>query len=293
MVRGFESFYPYRHVRKIAIFGSARTKRNAPEYRAAERFAQYMTRQGFMVLTGAGGGIMEAGNEGATAEFSFGLNVFLPFEQTANPHIEGDEKLLFFKYFFTRKLFFLRESDAIALFPGGFGTQDEAFESLTLTQTGKFGPAPILMIDRPGGDYWHAWDAFVRDHLVAKGSLDPEDTSFYTITDDLEVACHTIRQFYRVYHSSRYVDERLIVRLKNELSDENVARLNDRFSDILVRGKIEKTVALPAELGDETDRLPRLALHFDRCSLGRLYQMLDAINQMGEDTPESEHPEQK
>jgi len=157
MERAFKVFYPYRHVRKVTIFGSARLSSDSPEYRMALDFARYITQQGYMVMTGAGGGIMEAGNEGAGAEKSFGLNIELPFEQGANPFIQGDPKLIPFKYFFTRKLFFLRESDAIALFPGGFGTQDEALECLTLCQTGRYGPIPVVLIDHPGGTYWHAW----------------------------------------------------------------------------------------------------------------------------------------
>ncbi|NEP04971.1 MAG: LOG family protein [Okeania sp. SIO4D6] len=166
MEKGFEIFYPYRHIRKITIFGSARTSPEAPEYQMAVNFARRITRQGFMVMTGGGGGIMQAGNEGAGAEKSFGLNIQLPFEKESNPFIEREQKLINFKYFFTRKLFFLRESDALALFPGGFGTLDEAFESLTLTQTGKYGPAPLVLIDCPGGNYWHDWNDFIHKQLL-------------------------------------------------------------------------------------------------------------------------------
>ncbi|MGK7917106.1 MAG: LOG family protein, partial [Prochloraceae cyanobacterium] len=169
--KGFQIFYPYRHIRKITIFGSARISAETSEYRLAVEFARRITELGFMVLTGAGGGIMQAGNEGAGRECSFGLNIQLPFEQETNPFIAGDPKLINFKYFFTRKLFFLRESDAIALFPGGFGTQDEAFESLTLSQTGKYGPAPLVLIDEPGGDYWQSWNKYIRTQLVKKGLI--------------------------------------------------------------------------------------------------------------------------
>ena len=188
MERGFQIFYPYRHVRKVTIFGSARILPDSPEYLMAVEFARHVTQMGYMVMTGAGGGIMRAGNEGAGAENSFGLNIQLPFEQGSNPFIEGDPKLINFKYFFTRKLFFLRESDAIALFPGGFGTQDEAMECLTLCQTGRYGPVPMVLIDRPGGDYWKSWDAYIRKHLVQSGLVSSEDSSLYTITDNLDVA---------------------------------------------------------------------------------------------------------
>ena len=293
MEKGFEIFYPYRHIRKITIFGSARTSPEAPEYKMAVDFAHRITKQGFMVMTGAGGGIMQAGNEGAGAEKSFGLNIQLPFEQESNPFIEGDEKLINFKYFFTRKLFFLRESDALALFPGGFGTLDEGFESLTLTQTGKYGPAPLVLIDCPGGNYWHDWNDFIHKQLLQRGLISPEDSSLYTITDDLEVACQAIANFYRIYHSSRYVGKKFVVRLNSELSESDVDLLNQEFSDIVTTGKIEKSQALPEESGDPTSGLPRLVLYFNQKDTGRLYQMIGRINQMGANTPASTHPENK
>jgi len=293
MDRAFGVFHPYRHTRKIAVFGSARTHSTTPEYQMALDFSKCMAQQGFMVMTGAGGGIMEAANQGAGRDQSFGLNVHLPFEQDANPYVMGDEKLLQFKYFFTRKLFFLRETDAIAVFPGGFGTQDEAFECLTLTQTGKFGPAPMIFVDRPGGDYWYQWSRYIDDQLLAKGLISSEDRCLYTITDRLDVACQAILDFYRVYHSSRYVDQQFVMRLKTELSDQQVAELNETFSDLLVSGAIVKTKVLEAERGDETEALPRLMFHFNQRDLGRLYQMIMCINQIGATAPESTHPEQK
>lgn len=293
MERAFQVFYPYRHVRKVTIFGSARIAPEAPEYKLAAEFARYLAAQGFMVMTGAGGGIMQAGNEGAGAQNSFGLNIQLPFEQGSNPFIEGDPKLIDFKYFFTRKLFFLRESDAIALFPGGFGTQDEAFECLTLCQTGRSGPVPLVLIDRAGGTYWHEWDAYIRNNLVERALVSPEDSSLYTITDNLEIAYEAINSFYRIYHSSRYVGNQLVIRLKTEISDANVEELNQNFSDILVKGAIEKSQALPQEIADETAELPRLLLYFNRRDSGRLYQLLATINQMGASSPAAIHPEIK
>ncbi|GAA6615855.1 LOG family protein [Scytonema sp. NUACC26] len=294
MERGFELFYAYRHVRKVTIFGSARLSSESPEYRMAYDFARCVSQLGFMVMTGGGGGIMQAGNEGAGRENSFGLNIQLPFEQTANPVIEGDPKLIHFKYFFTRKLFLLKESDAIALFPGGFGTQDEAFECMTLSQTGKFGPMPVVLIDFPGGDYWRSWSEYVNEQLVKKGLVSPDDPSLYTVTDDLDVACNAITGFYQVYHSSRYVGDRLVIRLKSELSDAEVEQLNAEFSDILVKERIEKSQALPQEAQDETFNLPRLVLYFNQRDLGRMYQLIATINHMG--TPsqeEKDHPERK
>ncbi len=293
MEQGFQIFYPYRNVRKITIFGSARTAPNHPEYQMAVEFARRVTQLGFMVMTGGGGGIMQAGNEGAGREQSFGLNIQLPFEQEANPFIVGDPKLINFKYFFTRKLFLLRESDAVALFPGGFGTQDEAFECMTLSQTGKFGPVPLVLIDRPGGDYWQAWSDYIHQHLVQQSLINPEDPSLYTVTDNLDVACDAITRFYQVYHSSRYVGNTLVIRLKSELSAGDVEKLNTNFSDILVKGRIETSHALPQEAQDETARLPRLVLYFNQRDLGRLYQLIAAINQLGVSSPATAHPERK
>jgi hypothetical protein len=293
MARAFEMFYPYRHIRKITIFGSARIPPESPEYKMAMDFAHQVTQQGFMVMTGAGGGIMQAGNRGAGSGNSFGLNIQLPFEQGANPFIEGDQKLLYFKYFFTRKLFFLRESDALALFPGGFGTQDEAFESLTLMQTGKSGPVPVVMVDPPGGDYWKNWDIYIRKHLMESGLISEDDPSLYVITDNLDEACEAIAGFYRVYHSSRYVGERFVVRLKCELSDQAIEQLNDEFSDLLLKGKIERCQPFPQESGDETEDLPRLMMYFNQRDYGRLHRFISVLNQLGESRPETTHPEQK
>ncbi len=291
--QGFLTFYPYRHVRKVTIFGSARTTPESLEYRLAADFARCVTRLGFMVITGAGGGIMQASNEGARRENSFGLNIELPFEQEANPFILGDPKLIDFKYFFTRKLFFLRESDAVALFPGGFGTLDEAFETLTLCQTGKYGPAPLVLIDQPGGDYWQIWNEAIFRNLRQRGLVNADDAYLYTITDSLEEACQIIQNFYCVYHSSRYVGKKLIMRLNWELSDEFVEQLNQDFQDILVDGRIKKSPALPEEMGDGTKDLPRLAFHFHQRSFGRLYQLINQINQFSARLLVEPHPERK
>ncbi|MEH1903589.1 MAG: LOG family protein [Nostoc sp.] len=294
MERGFQLFYDYRHVRKVTIFGSARLATDTPEYQMALEFARAISQLGFMVMTGGGGGIMQAGHEGAGRENSFGLNIQLPFEQQANPFIEGDPKLIHFKYFFTRKLFLLKESDAIALFPGGFGTQDEAFECMTLTQNGKFGPVPLVLIDRPGGDYWRSWSEYIDKQLVQNGLVSPEDPSLYTVTDNLDVACDAITSFYQVYHSCRYVADKLVIRLKTDISEVLVEQLNVDFSDIIIQGRIEKSQALPQEAQDETVGLPRLILYFNQRDLGRLYQMIAIINQMGTPSPQdAAYPERK
>lgn len=294
MERAFLGLHPYRHTRKVSIFGSARLSPNTAEYRMARDFAKMAAERGYMVITGAGPGIMEAGNEGAGKDQAIGLNIQLPFEQGSNPFIEGDPKLISFKYFFTRKLFFLKESDAIALFPGGFGTQDEAFECITLGQTGKTVPVPMVLIDKPGGSYWREWANYIEGQLLKNGLISPGDTSLYTITDRLDVAMNAISSFYQVYHSSRYVGEELVIRLRSPLPDEAIAELNERFSDILVKGTIRKSQALPKEVGDETFDMPRLVLHFNQRDLGRLFELIRAINHLG--TPSQDdllHPEWK
>jgi len=293
--KGFTVFQPYRHTRKVTVFGSARISPETEEYALAKQFSQCLAQQGFMVMTGAGGGIMAAGNEGAGHGNSFGLNIQLPFEQEANSYIRDDEKLIGFKYFFTRKLFFLRESDAIALFPGGYGTQDEAFECLTLCQTGKQPPIPLVLIDKPGGNYWKSWDSYIRHHLIKDGLVSPDDDCIYTITDDLDVACQAINNFYRVYHSSRYVGDLLVMRLNGTPSDAQVAWLNQAFSDILVGGEIEKSPPLNQENGDGTESLPRLVFHFNQRDLGRLYKLIRTINQFSIPVPSpvATHPERK
>jgi len=295
MERGFRAFYPYRHVRKISIFGSARIAAGTQEYQMAVEFAQRITELGFMVITGAGPGIMRAGNEGAGREKSFGLNIQLPFEEGANEFIEGDRKLIPFKYFFTRKLFFLKESDALALFPGGFGTLDEAFECLTLSQTGKSSPMPLVLIDCPGGHYWHDWLEHVENQLLRRRLISPNDFSLFTITDRLDEACTAIAEFYRVFHSCRYIGNRLVMRLNTDITEAAVEELNQQFGDILLKGRIEKSHALPQEAQDMSIGKARLLLHFNQRDLGRLYQMIGVINRLGiQQQPEdSQHPERK
>jgi hypothetical protein len=293
MEQGFQIFHPYRHTRKITIFGSARMESDNPDYALAQQFAEQVTQLGFMVMTGAGGGIMEAGNAGAGPENSFGLNIQLPFEQGANPVMTDNPKLVNFKYFFTRKLFFIRESDALALFPGGFGTQDEGFESLTLIQTGKADPMPVVLIDHPGSNYWKDWDTYIRNHLMERGLISSDDPSLYTITDNVDDACHAISSFYRVYHSCRYVGDRLVLRLKCELPDAAVMLLNEEYGDILSKGQIEKSAALPEEKNDETTSLPRLVMHFNHRDFAKLHQLIRRLNDLGDGRPEMEHPERK
>jgi hypothetical protein len=282
MRHAFKVFSPYRHIRKVSCFGSARTKETDRAYIQAKQFAERISREGFMVLTGAGGGIMRACQEGSGRERSFGVNIRLPWEQGANEFIERDPKLITFKYFFTRKLMFIKEADAIVLFAGGFGTHDEGFESLTLVQTGKSRPLPIVFLDAPRATYWKTWKRYVDDHLLRPGLISAEDMHIFKVTDDIDEAIAEIRGFYRVYHSSRYVGDRFVIRLNAALPLDLLERLNTEFSDILQNGVFEIGEALPEEQGEpEIAHLPRLVFRFNRMRFGRLRAMIDVINRAG------------
>jgi uncharacterized protein (TIGR00730 family) len=278
----FKVFTGYRQHRKVTVFGSARLPSSNPAYAQAVEFSRRVAEAGYMVITGAASGIMEAGHVGAGREKSIGVNILLPFEQEANAVIRGDTKLMHLKYFFTRKLLFVKESDAVALFPGGFGTQDECFEVLTLVQTGKSHLFPVVMVDEPGGDYWKRWEQYVREVLLARRLISPADLSLFKVTGSVDEAVAEVLNFYRVYHSMRYVGGDLVLRLKHELPGALLERLRHDFRDILAGGTFEQTAALPAEANDaHVANLPRLRFHFDRRSLGRLRQMIDLINQAG------------
>ncbi len=273
-------FAPYRKAKKIVVFGSARTKPTEPEFAAAEDFARKMRDElGFMTITGGGEGIMGAAQRGAGREQSFGLNIRLPFEQHANETIEGDPKLINFNYFFTRKLNFAKESDAIALFPGGFGTMDEGFEILTLMQTGKGRIIPMVMVDRPGGGYWKTWFSFLGEYLLKLGLVSKDDFHLFKITDSVDEAVAEIRQFYRNYVSSRWVGNRLVMRLQKRLASSAVAKLNAEFADMFDASKIEQGSPLPEEQNEpEIAHLPRLVFTPHRKNFGRMRRLIDAIN---------------
>ncbi len=276
----FKVFQPYRRRRKVTVFGSARTQPDNAAYQQAVEFGRAMARHGWMTITGAGEGIMEAGHVGAGKELSMGLNIQLPFEQSANHVIEGDPKLVTMKYFFTRKLMFIKECSAVVSLPGGFGTLDETAEVLTLLQTGKQTMLPVVLLDAPGGDYWQHFGEFIDHTLLKDGMISPEDKSLYRITDDLDTAINETLDFYRVYHSMRYVGDMLVLRVTSRLTEEDVDSLNSSFSDILVEGTIDQVDALPEEANEpELAKLPRLRLHFDRKQLGRLRMLINAINE--------------
>lgn len=275
----FKVFSPYRSRRKVTVFGSARTRPDRAVYQQAVKFGRAMAECGWLVVTGAASGIMEAGHVGAGRENSMGLNIMLPFEQSSNPIIAGDPKLVHMKYFFTRKLMFVKECDAVALFPGGFGTLDEGLEVLTLLQTGKRDMVPVVFVDEAGGKFWQPLIEFFQSRLLADGMISPEDQSLYKLTDSVEAAVEEIQQFFRVFHSMRYVKNKLVFRLHEPIGEELLADLNENFRDILVEGQF--TIGGP--LREEKDEpaliaLPRLIFQFNRRSLGRLRQLIDAIN---------------
>jgi uncharacterized protein (TIGR00730 family) len=275
----FKLFAPYADRRKVTIFGSARTEPNKKEYQQAADFGQKIVKAGWMVITGAGPGIMQAGHEGAGVENSFGANIRLPWEQGANPVIDGDKKLVTFKYFFTRKLTFIRHSDAIALFPGGFGTMDEGYEAITLMQTGKSQLMPLVLVDRPGGTYWKTWDKNIREHLLRDELISPDDLNLYQITDSTDEAVKIITRFYRNFHSSRFVKDMLVLRLKHAPSPTALEAMNEDFADIIAGEpiRIVKPTEEEVEDGHFLD-LPRIGFGFNRRDYGRLRQLVDVLN---------------
>jgi uncharacterized protein (TIGR00730 family) len=275
----FKVFTPYRARRKVTVFGSARTMPDAGTYKQAVAFGKAMAEQNWLVVTGAASGIMEAGHVGAGRENSMGLNIMLPFEQSSNPVIAGDTKLVHMKYFFTRKLMFVKECDAVCLLPGGFGTLDEGLEVLTLLQTGKRDMVPVVFLDEPGGSFWKEFQEYVERRLLGDAMISPDDLSLYKLTGNVQVAVSEILQFFKVYHSMRYVKNKLVLRLKERPTDELVAAINARFTDILSSGTFIVGEPLPEEKDEpELGMLPRLIFRFNRRSLGRLRQLIDVIN---------------
>ena len=278
-------FSAYREIPKVTMFGSARTPEDSPEYKLAQDFAHHMvTERDWMVITGAGPGIMEAGNRGAGREGSFGVNIRLPFEADANEFVL-DSRLINFKYFFTRKLGFVKESNAFAIFPGGFGTMDELFELLTLIQTGKAPIHPIVLMEA-GDSYWPTWRRFIDDELLNHGWISEGDLDLFTVTSDVHSAASEISGFYANYHSQRYVKGKLVIRVRETPTVDQITQLNDEFSDILESGVIESAAPSESELADQ-DALEcaRIRMHFDRRSFGRMRKLLDRLNAFVTETP--------
>lgn len=279
MRRASKVFAQYPNARKIAVFGSARTMPEETEYQVAKAFAHRMVEEGYMVITGAGVGIMGAAQEGAGADKSFGLNIQLPFEQKANSTISGDPKLLNFRYFFTRKLHFVKDTHAFALFPGGFGTHDEGLEVLTLMQTGKSSIAPIVFIDTPEGHYWDNWLDFVKTNLLNEGLISPTDLNLFRVVHNIEDAIREILRFYRNFHSYRWVKTQMVVRIQRKLTSAALAKLNQDFSSLLAANQIAHSTPLPEEVRDtHLAHLPRIVLTPHRRDFGTIRRLIDAIN---------------
>jgi len=275
-----KAFSSYRHTRKIAVFGSARTRPEETIYKMAISLGQKLAASGYMVITGGGHGIMHAAHEGAGPEYSFGVNIRLPFEQKVNPVIEGNPRSITYKYFFNRKVAFMKESDAIVLFPGGFGTLDEGMEALTLVQTGKRNPVPILLVDEPEGTYWAKWTEFVEETLLLQGYISKSDLALFERIDSADDVVERIKRFYSRYHSLRYIGNFLVIRLRSGISQHKVEDLKSRFSEILTpQGDIYLSGPLPEEMDEPKIRnLPRLVLDFDRKHFAGLKALIDSIN---------------
>lgn len=279
--QSFRVFGQHRHSKKVSIFGSARTPEGSPTYELTRELARQLAERGYMVITGAGPGIMRAGNQGAGRAHSFGVSIDLPFEPEANDIIRGDEKLVHFKYFFTRKLSFVKESDAIVLLPGGLGTMDEGFETLTLLQTGKCDPLPLVLLDVPGSNYWPSWERYLRENLLDKGLISPADRNLFVYTSSVERALQEIERFYFCYHSLRYVDDYCILRLRRRPSASLLATLNARYRDLLAAGEFELMSGPHRAERSEPEEvlaLPRIGFRFVLRSFGRLRRLIDELN---------------
>jgi uncharacterized protein (TIGR00730 family) len=286
MRAAFAMFEPLKGTPKVTIFGSARTSTDDPLYAQARRLAEHLADAGWFVITGAGPGIMQAGAEGAGPERAIGISIRLPFEEQPSDILAGGDRVVAMKYFFTRKLMLIKESSAFVCLPGGFGTQDETFELLTLLQTGKASPAPVVLLDVPGGTYWRRWAEYVDRELAAKGLVSEHDDELYLVTDDVDQAVEEIQQFWHSYHSIRWVSDKLVIRVRLAPTDDEVADLNERFGDLLVDGAIERSEPLPAEVADRDQlELPRLVMRYDARRAGRLRGLIDALNRLPSASP--------
>ncbi|RJP84179.1 MAG: TIGR00730 family Rossman fold protein [Desulfobacteraceae bacterium] len=274
-------FGEYRQFKKVTVFGSARTRPDEKAYEMAREMGKKLAQAGYMVITGGGPGIMQAVHEGAGPEKSFGVNIQLPFEQQSNPVVHGNPKNILYKYFFNRKVAFVKESDAVVLFPGGFGTHDEAMETLTLVQTGKRNPLPLIVVDEPGGTYWSGWIQFLKDHLLANGYISESDLHLIERVEDVDDAVSKINRFYFRYHSLRYIDNQVVLRLISAIDQDRINALKASFSEMLTPGgDICLSGSLPREADEpEIAHLPRLVVDFNRKNFGQLKQLIDAVNE--------------
>ena len=281
MRAAFAMFAPLRDTPKVTIFGSARTHQDDPLYAQARNLARVLADAGWFVITGAGPGIMQAGTEGAGRDHAIGVSIRLPFEEEPSELLADGDRVVAMKYFFTRKLMLMKESSAFVCLPGGFGTQDETFELLTLMQTGKASPAPVILLDVPGGTYWTRWTEYIDAELMTAGLVSPQDHELFQVTDDVDEAVAVVQRFWHSYHSIRWVGKRLVVRLRFEPTDAEVADLSERYADLLVDGGIERTDPLPAERSDRDNLdLHRIVMHYDARHAARLRSLIDALNDL-------------
>ena len=286
MRAAFAMFAPLKDTPKVTIFGSARTASHDPLYAQARELARDLAEAGWFVITGAGPGIMQAGAEGAGPDHAIGISIQLPFEEKPSDLLADGDRVVAMKYFFTRKLMLIKESSAFVCLPGGFGTQDETFELLTLLQTGKATPAPVVLLDIPGGTYWTSWVRYIDDELVAAGLVSAQDHDLFLVTDDAAVAVAAVQRFWHSYHSIRWVGEQLVIRVRVAPSREELGELNERFADLLVDGAIEASEPLPAEVSDRDHLdLPRLVMHYDARKAARLRGLIDALNDLPSANP--------
>ena len=281
MREAFAMFQPFTQQRKVTIFGSARTKKDDPLYSHTLKVAKSLADEGWMVVTGAGPGIMEAGMEGAGRERSIGVSIRLPFESSANSIIAGDEKYVSMRYFFTRKLMLVKESQAFLCLPGGFGTLDETFELLTLTQTGKGVPVPIVLLDLPGDRFWHSIDDLIRNQLLVRGLVSSEDLALYRVCDSISDATSEIQGFYRNYHSIRFIGKHLIMRLNHEPTPQILKALHEKFGHLCRSGGFEVVQPHSVERS-ENDHVDKHRLRFDpnRSDAGGLRELINFLNQV-------------
>ena len=278
MLAADRMFLPYRNVRKITCFGSARIKEDDPAYQQARHFARLAARQGYMIITGGGPGIMQACNEGATEHLSFGLNITLPYEQHANHVVADSERMMNFYYFYTRKLNFLKQTDALVAFPGGFGTMDEIYESITLMQTGKSTLFPVILLDPPGETFWSRWVHFISKELLAAGLISPEDMSLLYVSKSPEDALSAIELFYRRFHSYYFTGEKICIRLMQTLGEETMEWIRQNYTDLMPAGDLEQVASDAVDPESLLASLPRLRFTLRGGAYARLRELIGTIN---------------
>ena len=282
MQQAFKMMAPFRDRKKVTIFGSARTSKGDPLFDRTAQISREFAERGWMVVTGAGPGIMEAGMVGAGRENSIGVSIRLPFETAANEVIQGDTKFVSMRYFFTRKLMLVKESHAFICMPGGFGTLDEMFELLTLIQTGKGLPVPLLLMDLEDDPFWESISQLIQDQLLPRGLISSDDLAFFDVCHSPSDAWKIVETFYSNYRSMRFFGETLVLRLNREVSDGLISSLGDHFGMLCVDGGFSRVDARAEEIRDLDDLdAHRIAFKFARRHYGHLRMLINHLNQFG------------